>query len=150
MSSSPAGWLGGREAPTELEGQAMRVLPTRIHGILDYLVGLALIAAPWVLDFADGGAEQWVPVLLGIGVVLYSVVTDYELGLARALPMPVHLWLDFGGGLVLAVSPWLFGFAEAIWWPHVLFGVLEMGVSLLTRTVPEDAHAASPFTNAEV
>lgn len=36
----------------------MRVIPTRIHGVLDYLMGIVLIAAPWVLDFADGGPEQ--------------------------------------------------------------------------------------------
>ena len=115
----------------------MRVIPTRIHGILDYLMGAVLIVAPWVLDFADGGPEQWVPVILGAGVILYSLLTNYELGVVRAIPMPIHLGLDLAGGVVLAVSPWLFGFSDEIWWPHLIFGLLEIGAALMTRTVPE-------------
>jgi hypothetical protein len=115
----------------------MRVIPTRLHGMLDYGMGLLLIIAPWLLGFADGGPEQWVPVILGAGVILYSLLTDYELGVARVIPMPVHLGLDVAGGVVLAASPWLFGFADEIWWPHVVLGVLEIGAGLMTRTTPE-------------
>ena len=115
----------------------MRVIPTRLHGMLDYGMGLLLIIAPWLLGFADGGPEQWVPVILGAGVILYSLLTDYELGVARIIPMPVHLGLDVAGGVVLAASPWIFGFADEIWWPHVVLGVLEIGAGLMTRTTPE-------------
>jgi hypothetical protein len=115
----------------------MRIIPTRIHGVLDYGMGLLLMVAPWILGFADGGPEQWVPVILGAGVILYSLLTDYELGVARVIPMPVHLWLDVAGGVVLAASPWIFGFADHIWWPHVVFGLLEIGAGLMTRTTPE-------------
>lgn len=115
----------------------MRIIPTRIHGILDYLMGAVLIVAPWVLDFADGGPEQWVPVILGVGVILYSLLTNYELGVARVIPMAVHLGLDLAGGVVLAASPWVFGFSDEIWWPHLILGLLEIGASLMTRTVPE-------------
>lgn len=121
----------------------MRVLPTKTHGYLDYLLGALLIIAPWLFGFADGGAKQWVPVVLGAAVIVYSLLTDYELGVARAIPMPVHLVLDAGGGLVLAVSPWLFGFADDIWWPHVVFGLLEIGAALITRTVPGDKAPAA-------
>ena len=31
----------------------MRFIPTRIHGAVDYLTGLILIMAPFVLGFAD-------------------------------------------------------------------------------------------------
>jgi hypothetical protein len=121
----------------------MRVIPTRVHGMLDYLVGIVLIVAPWVLGFADGGPEQWVPVILGAGAIAYSLVTDYELGIARLIPMSVHLGLDLLSGILLAASPWLFGFADDIWWPHVLFGLIEIGAALMTRTAPE-AEAPRP------
>jgi hypothetical protein len=114
----------------------MRIIPTRIHGMLDYAMGLLLIAAPWIFGFADGGALQWVPIILGAGAILYSLVTDYELGVARMLPMPVHLGLDAANGAFLALSPWLFGFANDIWWPHVIFGLFEIGAALTTQTVP--------------
>src|SRR4051812_47089567 len=88
----------------------MRVIPTRVHGVLDYVVGALLIAAPWLFHFNEGGAETWVPVVLGAGAILYSLCTDYELGLLRLIPMATHLMLDLGSGVLLALSPWLFGF----------------------------------------
>ena len=38
----------------------MRFISTRVHGILDYLMGPLLIASPWLFDFDNGGAETWV------------------------------------------------------------------------------------------
>ena len=114
----------------------MRFIPTRVHGYVDYLMGALLIAAPWLFGFYAGGAETWVPVVLGAGVILYSLLTDYELGAAKSIGMPAHLWLDGLGGLFLAVSPWLFGFADLVAWPHLLFGILEVGAALTTHTRP--------------
>ena len=72
------------------------MIPTRIHGYLDYLVGLVLIASPWLFGFADGGPEQWIPIILGVAALTYSLMTNYELGAVRVIPMPVHLMLDAG------------------------------------------------------
>lgn len=124
----------------------MRFIPTQIHGAMDYLMGLVLIAAPWLLGFADGGAETWIPVILGAGAILYSLMTDYELGAVRLIPMPVHLGLDAASGALLAVSPWLFGFDERVWIPHLVLGLVEVAAALTTQTHPRYAerphHAA--------
>jgi hypothetical protein len=104
--------------------------------MLDYLLGVLLIAAPWLVGFADGGAEQWVPVALGAGVLLYSAFTDYELGAVKKLQMPAHLLLDALGGLLLAASPWMFGFDERVWIPHVAVGLVEVVTAAVTNTVP--------------
>ncbi|HEY8382547.1 MAG TPA: SPW repeat protein [Microvirga sp.] len=117
----------------------MRFLPSRIHGIIDYLWGVALLASPWVLGFSDVTAAKWLAVVFGIGAVLYSVVTDYELGLIRFLPMPLHLAIDGLGGAFLAASPWLFGFSDRVYLPHLLFGLFSVLASLITRTGPADA-----------
>ncbi|HEY8381527.1 MAG TPA: SPW repeat protein [Microvirga sp.] len=121
----------------------MRFIPTRVHGMADYASGLLLIAAPWLFGFADGGAAQWVPVVIGAGILLMSLLTDYELSLSRLIPMPVHLGADGAGGLLLAASPWLFGFADRVYWPHLIIGLLEIGAALMTRTVPDTAHDAT-------
>jgi hypothetical protein len=114
----------------------MRFLSTRAHGYMDYLMGVLLIAAPWLFDFDLGGAETWVPVVLGAGVILYSLMTDYELGAVKALSMTSHLWLDGLGGAFLAASPWVFGFDEYVWAPHLILGLLEIGAALVTETTP--------------
>lgn len=93
----------------------MRFIGTKTHGYLDYIMGMLLIAAPWIFGFARGEAETWVPVVLGAGVILYSLFTDYELGMNRRLSMRTHLMLDLAGGFILAISPWLFGFADYVW-----------------------------------
>lgn len=114
----------------------MRVFTTRAHGILDYTVGALLVVSPWLLGFADGGAETWVPVLLGTATLAYSALTDYELGVVKRLQMPVHLWLDALSGLLLAVSPWLLSFDDQVWAPHLVIGLGEMAVAFLTDTIP--------------
>lgn len=121
----------------------MRIIPTRVHGMLDYGLGLLLIAAPWLFDFANGGPEQWIPVILGASVILYSLVTDYELSVVEALPMSAHLGLDALGGAFLAVSPWLLGFADTVWVPHVIFGLLEIGAAAMTHSVPDHERAGA-------
>ena len=112
------------------------MIPTKVHGYLDYGVGALLIAAPWLFDFAQGGAETWVPVILGIAAILYSLFTDYELGVTRGISMGTHLTLDMLSGLLLAASPWIFGFADIVYVPHLVLGILEIGASLLTKREP--------------
>lgn len=122
---------------------SLHFIPTSVHGGLDYLMGLLLIALPWLFGFAAGGAETWVPIVLGGGVLLYSLCTDYEWGLVRAIPMPLHLGLDGAGGLVLFASPFLFGFADEVMNPHLAFGLLEIVVALVTQPVSSRPKAAS-------
>lgn len=119
----------------------MRFIPTRVHGMVDYVVGILLIAAPWLFDFSDGGAKMWIPIILGAGAILYSLMTDYELGAVRVIPMPVHLMLDIGSGVLLAASPWLFGFADQVWIPHLAVGLFEIVAGLTTQTAPERKRA---------
>lgn len=114
----------------------MRFIPTRIHGLVDYVVGSTLIAAPRLLGFANGGAKQRVPVVLGAAVIGYSAFTNYERGLVKAIPVKTHLGLDVLTGIVLASSPWVFGFADRIWWPHVVFGLASIIVPQFTQTEP--------------
>ena len=114
----------------------MRMIPTKVHGYLDYSVGALLIAAPWLFDFARGGAETWVPVILGIGAIAYSLMTDYELGVTKGLSMGTHLTLDLMSGVLLAASPWIFGFADYVYVPHLVLGILEIGASLMTQRTP--------------
>jgi hypothetical protein len=114
----------------------MRFIPTRVHGMLDYASGLLLIVAPYLFGFADGTSAQDIPQVLGAGILLMSLITD-ELSLTKLIPMPVHLGVDAAGGLLLAASPWLFGFADRVYWPHLILGLVEIGAGLMTRTTPD-------------
>ena len=112
------------------------MIDTRTHAIIDYVTGALLIIAPYLFGFATGGIEQWLPQVLGALTIVMSLMTRYELSVVKLIPLKVHLGVDVAGGLLLAVSPWLFGFADLIWWPHLLVGLLEVVVPLMTRRDP--------------
>jgi hypothetical protein len=111
----------------------MIMISTKTHGVIDYLTGLLLIAAPYVFGFANGGIEHWLPMVLGAMTIIMSLFTNYELSVSRAIPLRFHLGVDMLSGVLLAASPWLFGFANVIWWPHLLVGLMEIVVPMLTE-----------------
>jgi hypothetical protein len=112
----------------------MRFLSTRVHGIMDYMMGILLLASPYLFGFATGGVKQWLPMILGVAMIGMSLLTRYEWGALRVIPMPVHLVIDGLSGALLAVSPWLFGFAGVVFLPHLVLGLIELGTSLMTET----------------
>ena len=114
----------------------MRFIPTKMHAPLDYIVGVALIAAPWIFQFSEHTAATVVPIVLGIGLIAYSLFTNYELGLWKLFPMAVHNLIDIAAGALLAASPWIFGFADEsanVWVPHVVVGLAAVGLGLATK-----------------
>lgn len=114
----------------------MRFIPTRFHAPLDYIVGVALIAAPWIFQFSEHTAATVVPIVLGIGLIVYSLFTNYELGLWKVAPMAVHNLIDIAAGVVLAASPWIFGFADDsanVWVPHLVVGLAAIFLGLTTK-----------------
>jgi type IV secretory pathway VirB6-like protein len=113
----------------------MKLIPTTIHGYLDYIVSALLIVSPWLLGFANNGTETWVPVALGCTSILYSIFTNYELGAVKVISMRKHLLLDFLSGVALSFSPWIFGFSQDVWAPHLVIGVLEMIVVALSISI---------------
>jgi hypothetical protein len=119
----------------------MKVLPTRVHGMLDYPVGLLLLLAPNLFGFAHlDGPAVWVPRVIGVLSLVQSLMTRYELGLIKVLPMRMHLMVDYIAGVLLAASPWLFGFYDPanqnIWVPHVIAGIALFLVTLMTESEP--------------
>lgn len=119
---------------------SLRFIPTKVHGALDYIVAIALIFAPMIFGFQSvGGAAVIIPVVLGIGLILYSLFTNYEWGLIKVLGMPYHLIIDVVASVVLILSPFLFGFIDQepnAWLPHIAVGATVILVVLCTQTQP--------------
>jgi hypothetical protein len=131
--------------------KAIRFVPTGIHAYFDYIGGITLIAAPFVfVFFSVGGAAVIVPMVLGVGLILYSLLTNYELGIPglKFIPMSAHLILDFVASAFLALSPFLFGFINNtpnVWLPHIIAGLGVIVLVLLTQTryQPKKAEAVA-------
>jgi hypothetical protein len=114
----------------------MRMVGTRVHGLLDYLMGIALIGAPLLLNLAPDGPETWVPAVLGIIGIAYSLFTNYELSIWKIISVRTHLLLDLVAGIILCISPWLFGFSHLVWVPHLMLGIIVVCLSLVTKPRP--------------
>jgi hypothetical protein len=110
-----------------------RPISLRAHGIMDYIYGLLLMAAPWVFGFSGEAAARETALALGVLTLVYSVATDYELGLVRVLPFRAHLWLDGILGLALTVGPWLMPVSDRARTILVAFGIIALVVTALTR-----------------
>jgi len=114
----------------------MRFVPTRFHAPLDYIVGAVLIGGPWIFQYSDSAAATAISIVLGVGLIAYSTVTNYELGIWKVAPMAVHNLIDIVAGAVLVTSPWLLGFADdgaQFWAPFVVIGVAAIFLGLTTR-----------------
>jgi len=111
----------------------MKVISSKMHGVLDYLVAAILIIMPWALDFTASDAATWVMVAAGIATIIYSLLTNYEYSIARIISMQNHLILDSTSAIFLIASPWILGFHDIVFLPHMVIGAVELIAVSLTK-----------------
>jgi hypothetical protein len=115
----------------------IQVLSPEAHGVLDYITGVTLLAAPNLFRFDKlRGPAVLTARLAGIMVLMQAALTDYKLGLIKLIPLRTHLTIDMLSGPFLAMSPFLFGFSrrrQRAWMPHVVAGMGELFSAVLTR-----------------
>lgn len=116
----------------------IRFLTPALHGLLDYAAAGALIVLPFVLKLgSEGPLALWLSVAGGIGLILYSLLTDYAFGAVKALPYNAHLVLDLTAGALFLAAPWLFGLGPiaSVYYPIMALGVIAV-VALSSRSAP--------------
>ena len=118
----------------------MRVISTRIHGVIDLLIAALLIFSPFLFNFVSlGGPAVVIPIVLGIILACYSALTNDEEGVLRVINMPAHMMLDIILAAGLMLSPYLFNFANGplyTWLPHILLGMSLIIVAMVSNTIP--------------
>lgn len=87
----------------------MKLLSPQIHGMVDYLLGVLFIVAPFWLNFVSPLA-QIISLAVGASVLLLSLLTRYPLGVLRVIPFTVHGAIEFIAAIALIAMPWLAGF----------------------------------------
>lgn len=114
----------------------MKIIDTKAHGYMDYIMGIFLIASPSLFSLNLNAIESTIFYVVGATALLYSLLTNYELGLIKIVPMKAHLMLDIFSGIFLAASPWLLDFANSVYKPHLVIGIIEIGIAILTSSKP--------------
>ena len=114
----------------------MRLVPTETHALADYLSGVLLIVIPFILDWPAGLAVPLV--VAGLGVIIYSAITDYEFGLWPVIGLRTHLLIDAAVGLTLLALPWVFGL-------NALGPLLAVGMILVVLPATTELDNAGAF-----
>jgi len=112
----------------------MKFISTQMHGALDYVTAFLLLAMPYMLHYETGTMAGRIFIILGVSTVCYSLITKYEFGIMNIIPMQLHLVFDVVSGILLAASPWLFGFHDVAYLPHLIIGLFEVVVAITTKT----------------
>jgi hypothetical protein len=115
----------------------MKIIPKFYHGVLDYLSGLLLLAGPNLLGFAEiGGLTAWIPRVVGLTILLQSLMTDYELGVMKLIPIALHLMVDYVVAAFLVIAPFVFGISARSTSATLLLlmiGLLGLGAAFMTQ-----------------
>jgi hypothetical protein len=109
----------------------MRFVPTLVHGIADYLVGIGMIVIAFIAG--GGGIGFYAFLVLGAFAIVYALATDYELGWKPLLSMPAHLALDAAFAVVMLLLPLLFALPPLLAWISIVIGVMAAFLVVTTK-----------------
>jgi hypothetical protein len=106
-----------------------RPVDATLHGVVDYTAGASLLTFLPKLAGVEGTRTARQIRIAGAIHGGYSTLTDYPLGMVKAIPYPVHLALDAIGALALAATPFVTGQYKKgsdQWVPHVALCLVEL------------------------
>ncbi len=108
-----------------------------IHGVVEYVAALLFIAAPFLFGF-DSDAATAVSIVIGLGVLVVAASTVGPTGLAKVIPVGIHVVLDVAVVAVLIAAPFLFGFADegAPTAFFIVLGIVHLLLTIATRFLP--------------
>ena len=122
----------------------MKLFSTKAHGLLDYVSVGTMLVLPRALG--------WSPTVTGVvtsaavSTLGYSLLTRYELGLFKVLPMRAHLTLDALSGTMFCTAPFLFPDEDMnVTGTLVGLGMFDLMAAFTTETEPSVREQASQF-----
>jgi hypothetical protein len=112
----------------------LQFLTPNFHGMLDYAAAGGLIVFPFLLNLgAESAIALWLSVAAGIGLIGYSLLTDYPYSFFSVIPFGAHLALDVTAGLAFIVAPFVLGFSAVTAIYYMVMGAGVLVVVLVTQ-----------------
>lgn len=113
----------------------LQLVPLVVHGALGYVLGVALVIAPFWLGFAGGSTEMTASVIAGVVTLLVTLVGSTPASAVGLLPLPVLEGIDYAIGLGLVLAPFLLDLTDdsTATLAYVLAGVTFFVVTLAAR-----------------
>jgi hypothetical protein len=114
----------------------MKLISQRTHAIAGILISLIIIHAPWLFGYGTiNHTAEAVAIIVGIIILAAELTADDPISPLKLVPMRWHILIDVTAGSFLALSPWIFKFADQptnVWMPHLVLGLLVIGYALAT------------------
>jgi hypothetical protein len=118
----------------------LRFISTGLHAVMDYSFGAVMGGIAFFGKNRDGKegnpAQSYIPMGVAAGATVYSLFTDYELGLLKKIPMKTHLAMDIASGSFLLLAPFIFDMDKKFKLLFVGLGVFEILAGLFTKLEP--------------
>jgi hypothetical protein len=114
-------------------------IPAFVHGLLEYIAGVLLIAVPFLLSYDSDGATA-VSIVAGVIVLMFTASSALSTGLIKSIPVQAHVVFDYILAALLVASPFIFSFtddgtATAVF---IVLGVLHLLVTIATRFIRDE------------
>jgi hypothetical protein len=117
-----------------------RPVDSTLHGVVDYTAATTLTTIFPKLAGIGGTRSARQIRIAGAIHGTYSTMTDYPLGIVKAIPFKVHLGIDAVGALALGATPFLTGQykkGRSQWVPHVALCLFELASLAMTDPTGE-------------
>ena len=120
-------------------------ISTKFYGVMNYLIGAALMLTPWYIHDNNGiliykeptvGAALFFPMIIGWLQLVMGFFSASKHGVIRQFPMKMHFFLDVITGSFLFATPFVYGFSDNICWPQMLLGALLVIFGVFTQSSP--------------
>jgi hypothetical protein len=113
-------------------------IPAFVHGVVEYLAGVLLVAAPFLFSFKSDGATA-VSIVAGVVILVVAASTAMSTGLIKSIPVQAHVVLDYLLAALLIASPFIFSFtadgtATAFF---IVLGIVHLLLTIATRFIGE-------------
>ena len=114
-------------------------IPAFVHGIVEYLAGALLVAAPFLFSFDSDGATA-VSIVAGVIVLIVAASTAMSTGLIKSIPVQAHVVLDYILAALLIASPFVFGFSDddTATAFFIVLGVVHLLMTIATRFIRDE------------
>ena len=111
-------------------------IPAFVHGLVEYVAGALLVAAPFLFSFTSDAATA-VSIVAGVVVLIVASSSAMSTGLIKSIPVHAHVVLDYILAALLIASPFIFSFtddgtATAFF---IVLGIVHLLMTIATRFI---------------
>jgi hypothetical protein len=114
-------------------------IPAFVHGLLEYVAGVLLVAAPFVIGF-DSDTATGIAIAAGVVVLIVNASTAMSTGLIKSIPVQAHVMLDYVLAILLIAAPFVFAFdddgsATAFF---IVLGIVHLLLTIASRFIRDE------------